>query len=239
MALEIECVDRLLLNAYVPGLQVPGQVVRFLCGHLGYPIPSPALLGRIGDRFRAETRRFVRARGIPVLRLGLPDRSRWDDRKLDHVRQHLEQAEREGRFGVVALVVAEEFQRVWSARNRSSKPGVASLDFFLGEASCQRVLLLHPRSGNSGRLSSRSVRTRAPRPPCPSTRPSPACPLAARCSRPRTRARGRPARSARARAAASRDRSVRRCTGADPTHALRHLAAGCLPRRCSRCCARP
>ena len=130
VALEIECVDRILLNAYVPGLQVPGQIVRFLCGHLGHPIPSPALLGRIGDRFRAETRRFVRARGIPVLRLASPDRSRWDDRKLDHVRPHLERAEREGRFGLVALVVAEEFQRVWSARNRSQKPGVASLEFF-------------------------------------------------------------------------------------------------------------
>ena len=57
-------------------------------------------------------------------------RSRWNDRKLDHVRQYLEQAEREGRFGVVAVVVAEEFQRVWSARNRSGKPGVAALEFF-------------------------------------------------------------------------------------------------------------
>ncbi len=65
-----------------------------------------------------------------MLRLGSPDRSRWDDRKLDHVRQYLEQAEREGRFGVVAVVVAEEFQRVWSARNRSGKPGVAALEFF-------------------------------------------------------------------------------------------------------------
>lgn len=130
VALEIDCVDRLLLNAYVPRLQVPGQIVRFLCGHLGHPIPSPALLGRIGDRFRAETRRFVRDHDIPMLKLASPDRSRWDDRKLDHVRPHLEQAEREGRFGVVAIVVAEEFQRVWSARNRSEKPGVASLDFF-------------------------------------------------------------------------------------------------------------
>jgi hypothetical protein len=130
VALEVECVDRLVLNAYVAGLQVGGQVVRFLCGHLGYPIPSTALLGRISNRFRADTRRFVRERQIPVLRLGAPDRGRWDDRKLDHVRPHLERAEREGRFGIVALVVCEEFQRVWSARNRSRKPGVASLDFF-------------------------------------------------------------------------------------------------------------
>jgi hypothetical protein len=96
---------------------------------LGHPIPSPALLGRIGDHFRAETRRFDRDHDIPILRLGAPDRSRWDDRKLDHVRPHLQTAEREGRFGVVAIVVAKEFQGVWSARNPANKPGVAALEF--------------------------------------------------------------------------------------------------------------
>src|SRR5439155_8859936 len=39
VALELEGVDRLYLNAYVPRLQVAGQVVQFLCGHLGNPIP--------------------------------------------------------------------------------------------------------------------------------------------------------------------------------------------------------
>ena len=70
VALEVECVDRLLLNAYVPGLQVPGQVVRFLCGHRGHPTGSPALLGRIGDRFRAQTRRCALDHEIPMLRVG-------------------------------------------------------------------------------------------------------------------------------------------------------------------------
>jgi hypothetical protein len=130
VTLEIECVDRILLNAYVPRLQVPGQVVRFMCEHLGQPIPSPVLFAKIGNRFRAEVRRFVAARGIPVLRLASPDRSRWDDRKVDHVRPHLEQAEREDRFGVVALVAAEEVQWVWSARNRARKPGATWLEFF-------------------------------------------------------------------------------------------------------------
>ena len=36
VALEVECVDRLYLNAYVPRLQVGGQVVRFLTGHERY-----------------------------------------------------------------------------------------------------------------------------------------------------------------------------------------------------------
>jgi hypothetical protein len=129
VALEVECVDRLYLNAYVPGLRVGGQVVRFLSGHLGNPVPSPALFARIGNRFCREVRAFAAAQGIPILRLKKPDRGRWDDRKLDHVRPYLERAEREGRFGVVAIVAAQEFQWVFGARNRSDTPGVANFEF--------------------------------------------------------------------------------------------------------------
>jgi hypothetical protein len=118
VALEVECVDRLLLNAYVPNVQVGGQVVRFITGHLGKPIASAAVLGSIGDRFRREVRRFADANEIPILKLDGSDRSRWDDRRLDHVRPYLEQAERERRFGVVAIVAGQEFQWVFSARNR-------------------------------------------------------------------------------------------------------------------------
>ena len=129
VALEVECVDRLYLNAYVPRLQVGGQVVQFLTGHLGNPVPSPALFAQIGNRFRREVKGFAAEHGIPVLHLKKPDRSRWDDRKLDHVRPHLERAEREGRFGVVAIVAAQEFQWVFDARNRSDKPGLANFAF--------------------------------------------------------------------------------------------------------------
>jgi hypothetical protein len=54
VALEIECLDRIYLNAYVPKLQVGGQVARFLTEHLGNQIASPALFARIGNRFRAD-----------------------------------------------------------------------------------------------------------------------------------------------------------------------------------------
>jgi hypothetical protein len=50
--LEIDYLSRIYLNAYVPNLQVSGQVANFLTGHLGAPISSPALLQRIGERFR-------------------------------------------------------------------------------------------------------------------------------------------------------------------------------------------
>ncbi|MGH8925144.1 MAG: hypothetical protein ACRDWA_10985 [Acidimicrobiia bacterium] len=128
-ALEVECVDRIYLNAYLPGLQVGGQVVTFFTRHRGNPIPSPALMEQNGNRFRQGVKAFAEERGVPILRLKKPDRTRWDDRKLDHVRPYLEQAERSGRFGVVAIVAAQEFQWVFSAKNRSPKPGVVSYDF--------------------------------------------------------------------------------------------------------------
>ena len=37
VGLDLECLDRIYLNAYVPNLQVGGQVVTFLTRHLGRP----------------------------------------------------------------------------------------------------------------------------------------------------------------------------------------------------------
>jgi hypothetical protein len=53
-------------------------------------------------------RNFAAANAIPVLQLKKPDRTRWDDRKLDHVRRYLDEAEAEKRFGVVADGVRRE-----------------------------------------------------------------------------------------------------------------------------------
>jgi hypothetical protein len=129
VSLEVDCVDRLYLNAYVPKLQVAGQVVMFLTDHLGFPVPSASLMEKIGNRFRREVKAFAAERHIPVLALKKPDRSRWDDRKLDHVRPYLDAAEAKGRPGVVAIVAAQEFQWVFTAKNRSPKPGVVSFEF--------------------------------------------------------------------------------------------------------------
>ena len=39
VSFELECVDRLYINAYVPKLQTSGQVADFLRDHLGMPDP--------------------------------------------------------------------------------------------------------------------------------------------------------------------------------------------------------
>ena len=80
--------------------------------------------------------------------LKTPDRSRWDDRKVDHVRPHMERAEREGRFGVVAIVVAQEFQWVVSAAT-GREAGGRVCRFLLAEAAGGRYYfyMLDPEFG--------------------------------------------------------------------------------------------
>ena len=72
--LDIECLDRVYLNAYVPILQSSGQVVAFMTQHLGLPIPSPALFDKMGQRFRRAVASFADANDIPVgqVRQGRP-----------------------------------------------------------------------------------------------------------------------------------------------------------------------
>ena len=66
VGLDLECFDRIYLNGWVPTLQVPGQVVSFLTQHLGFTIPSPALLDRIGLQFRKAVAAFAAEGDIPV-----------------------------------------------------------------------------------------------------------------------------------------------------------------------------
>ena len=66
--LDIECLDRIYLNGYVPNLQASGQVVTFLSQHLGYPFPSPALFDKIGT---GSARRWPRSpRPMPPVGAG-------------------------------------------------------------------------------------------------------------------------------------------------------------------------
>ena len=81
---DLERLDRIYLNAYVPILQSSGQVVAFMTQHLGLPIPSPALFEKIGTRFRAAVASFAEANHIALVRF------RKEDRKAEVMRPFLE-----------------------------------------------------------------------------------------------------------------------------------------------------
>jgi hypothetical protein len=50
VTLRVRSVDRILLHAWVPKLQTGGGVIGFLQDR-GFEIPSPALLGKNGERY--------------------------------------------------------------------------------------------------------------------------------------------------------------------------------------------
>ena len=123
VGLDLECADRVYLNGYVPNLQVPGQIVGFLTRHLGQPIPSPALMDQIGQRFRRAVDSYAEANHIPVVRFGK------GQRKVDVMRPLMRQAAATGRSQVVAIGVVQEFAQVATASTRRGESGAPWFSF--------------------------------------------------------------------------------------------------------------
>jgi hypothetical protein len=130
VTLTIDCVDRLYLNGYVPKLQTSGQLCWFLGEHLGNPIPSPALLRPLHDRFVRDVTTFADAGQIPVVHFERGQRK--DDIAAEH-RARFTKAE-----GVVFIGVAQERASAFKARKLTgSERGV------LFEFSRQSVAVNH------------------------------------------------------------------------------------------------
>jgi hypothetical protein len=121
--LKVECVDRVYLNAYVPGLQRPNQLAYFLNVHRGKPLPSPALLGQMTDRFLASIKAFAERHQIPIVKF------ERGERKDDVAKKHLARFRR--KEGVVFIGVAQEFDKAFRSKPLRRKDGtIASFDFY-------------------------------------------------------------------------------------------------------------
>src|SRR4051812_37125558 len=118
VALDLQCLDRIYLNAYVPNLQVGGQVASFLTQHLGNPIPSPAIFEKIGAAFRKAVSRFAEDEHVPVVRFTK------DDRKIETMRPHVAAQAATGRSGVAAIGVAQEYASVFTGTQKEASNGI-------------------------------------------------------------------------------------------------------------------
>lgn len=67
VSLRVTCVDRLICQGYIPGLQSEGMVCRFL-GHRGYYIPSPTGFAAIHEKLVDDVNRFAYDHGLDVVR---------------------------------------------------------------------------------------------------------------------------------------------------------------------------
>ncbi len=113
--LELESIDRLYLNGYVPQLQHGAGMVRFLSENKGKPIPSPALLGQITGKFVADIKCYAQRNGIPLFTF---ERHESKDLRAQRLRR-----ERPVRDAVVFIGVAQEKAYAFSAR-KCPGPGV-------------------------------------------------------------------------------------------------------------------
>jgi hypothetical protein len=122
VTLQVRSVDRVFVQAYVPRLMTAGMLIRFLLDK-GFPIPSPALLGRIGRRYVAAIERFAAENEIPLVRF------EKGACKEDVARPYFELAEREGRFGCVLVGVAQEKAFAWRGWRRGGSDAHPHFEF--------------------------------------------------------------------------------------------------------------
>src|SRR5438128_560866 len=64
---ELEAIDRMYLNAYVPSLQTGGGVVYFLKTQLGVRVPSTVMIAPMSHRFVEAIDRFVKTEGVDLV----------------------------------------------------------------------------------------------------------------------------------------------------------------------------
>ena len=110
VTLELECVDRMYLNAYVPLLQSAGGTAYYLRTLRGYPVPSSALLAPMTKDFVAAIKRFVDREGIDLIHFERGERK--DDRAQQYLRRW------PGGEGVLFVGVAQEKAHVVRTQRR-------------------------------------------------------------------------------------------------------------------------
>jgi hypothetical protein len=112
---EVECIDRMYCNVYVPGLQYAAGLVGYVHRQMGLPIASTAPIAKISERFSAAVHRFARDQQVPWV-----DFARGQ-RKDDVMHEYL------GRFtaaqGVVFIGRAQEKTQLFRTEKRRNSEG--------------------------------------------------------------------------------------------------------------------
>jgi hypothetical protein len=100
VTLQLQCIDRLYLNLYVPMLQAPEGVAWFWRHHRGYQFASSALMAPMSDAFVDRIKQFADNECIELVRF------RKGQRKEDLAKERLGQFHRDE--GVLFIGIAQE-----------------------------------------------------------------------------------------------------------------------------------
>jgi hypothetical protein len=112
---ELEAIDRMYLNGYVPSLQTGGGVVYFLKQHLGARVPSTMMVAPLSERFVQAIERFVETEGLDLVTF------EKGQRKDDVAQEYL--ASFPGEEGVLFVGKAQEKASVFRTERRRNADG--------------------------------------------------------------------------------------------------------------------
>jgi hypothetical protein len=115
---EIEAIDRMLLNLYVPTLQHPRALVGYVHTQLGLPIASTAPLAVVSARFEKAIHAFAAAHDVPVVHLVKGQRK--DDVAHEYLEPFLASGRKEG---VLFIGRAQEKTAVFRTEKRRDREG--------------------------------------------------------------------------------------------------------------------
>jgi hypothetical protein len=107
---ELECIDRMYLNLYVPKLVFSGGIAWFFREHRGQPFVSSALMDPISRGFVLSIHRFIRDHGLELVHF------QKAQRKDDVARSYL--IDHDGSEGVLFVGRAQEKTQVFRTQKR-------------------------------------------------------------------------------------------------------------------------
>ena len=116
VTLEVEGIDRMYLNLFIPALQREQGVVNFFRFHRGHRFASSALMDPISKDFIAALQEYARREQIPIITFGKGDRK--DDVAADYRKKFTRDE------GIVFIGKAQEKAPVFrTERRRNEKTG--------------------------------------------------------------------------------------------------------------------
>jgi len=110
VTLEVESIDRMYLNLYVPKLQYAGGIASFFRYHRGATFASSALMAPMTEAFVSAIKAYARLNGIPIVRFVK------GERKDDVAAEYLARFNQEE--GVLFIGIAQEKANVFRTEKR-------------------------------------------------------------------------------------------------------------------------
>ena len=107
---ELESIDRMYLNVYIPELQYEGGVVKFFHGHRSQPIASSVLMSPMTKSFVAATEGFAKEHEVPLIEF---EKGQRKEEVMAEQLRHFDHPE-----GVVFIGKAQEKASVFRTETR-------------------------------------------------------------------------------------------------------------------------